>query len=198
MPRPRKEGHTFNGVQLGLGSPFIKTPPRRQYFGPSEFQVQSQLIDLIKGPLARDGPHVGKRVPGAGYTTQYPDLAFLYAVPNGGHRLKGAAGKAKAEGVLETMCDLVLPAARYPFHGLYLEMKTPAGSLSAGQKATMLALLAMGYASVEGRGTQEGLDCLLAYVQLPRWPEPPELLVHRDRALRRLTPHPLRPPTNGR
>lgn len=197
MPRPRKEGHTFNGVQLGLGSPFIKTPPRRQYIGPSEFHCQSQLIDLIKGPLARDGPHYGHRVPGAGYTGEHPDLAFLYAVPNGGHRLKFAAGKARAEGALESIPDLVLPIPRYPFHGLYLEMKTPGGRLSPAQKATMLELLAQGYAGVEGRGTQEGLDCLLAYVKLPRWPTPAALLELRDRALRTLTAHPLPTPPHG-
>lgn len=54
-----------------------------------------------------------------------PELALLYAVPNGGIRRAGMAGKLKAEGVKAGVPDLCLPVPRGPYHGLYLELKPP-------------------------------------------------------------------------
>jgi hypothetical protein len=115
----------------------------------------------------------------------------LYAVPNGGHRLKVAAGRAKAEGQLAGMADLVLPAPCYPFHGLYLEVKVPGRRARADQRAILEALVAQGYAAADCQGTQEILDVILAYLALPRWPDPPELLERRGAALARIQPRPL-------
>jgi len=50
-------------------------------------------------------------------------LAWMFAVPNGGHRNKVVAGKLKAEGVKRGVPDICLPAARNGFHGLWIEMK---------------------------------------------------------------------------
>lgn len=53
-----------------------------------------------------------------------PALGLLYAIPNGGHRSKAAAGKARAEGVKRGVPDLHLPVSRKGYLTLYIEMKT--------------------------------------------------------------------------
>ena len=178
-PRKRRDGFSFNGVQLGLGSPLREVTPRRRYVGPSEFQIQSQAVDLLRGPIGRDG----FRPPGGGLSGRYPELNTLYAIPNGGHRLKLAAGRARAEGALRSASDLVLPAPRYPFHGLYLEVKTPDRRLRIDQRAFLLTMIERGYAGTWAQSTQEILDLVIAYLELPAWPDPPVILEQRQRWL---------------
>ncbi len=52
-----------------------------------------------------------------------PELALMFAIPNGGHRSKATAGKLKAEGVKAGVPDICLPVARGEYHGLWIEMK---------------------------------------------------------------------------
>ena len=54
---------------------------------------------------------------------KYPELALLYAIPNGGNRHIATAMKLKAEGVRSGVPDLHLPVSRQGFHALYIEMK---------------------------------------------------------------------------
>ena len=59
------------------------------------------------------------------FRMKYPQLALLlFAVPNGGARLRSEAAIMKAEGTMKGVADLLLlfPAKR--FHGLCIEMKT--------------------------------------------------------------------------
>jgi len=55
--------------------------------------------------------------------SKYPQLRWLHAIPNGGHRSKAQAGKLKAEGVKSGVADLCLPVARRGYNALYIEMK---------------------------------------------------------------------------
>lgn len=52
-----------------------------------------------------------------------PELALMYAVPNGGKRTKFQGAWLKAEGLKSGVPDVVLPIARGKFIGLYIEMK---------------------------------------------------------------------------
>jgi hypothetical protein len=54
-----------------------------------------------------------------------PELAWVYAVPNGLYANKASAGKAKAEGMKAGVFDLGLDVARHGFHGLKIELKVP-------------------------------------------------------------------------
>jgi hypothetical protein len=81
-----------------------------------------------------------------------PELHWIHAVPNGGSRgddqksrsIRGAT--MKAEGVREGVADIFFPVARYPYHGLYIEMKTPTGQIRPKQKEFRTFALAQGYA----------------------------------------------------
>jgi len=56
-----------------------------------------------------------------------PELALLFAIPNGGARHPAVASKLKAEGVKAGVPDLFLPVPRIwrgmAFNGLFVEMK---------------------------------------------------------------------------
>lgn len=54
---------------------------------------------------------------------KYPELRWLFHVPNGGRRGKAEAGKLKASGVRAGVPDLFLPVPRGGFCGLWIEMK---------------------------------------------------------------------------
>lgn len=63
-----------------------------------------------------------------------PDLEVLYHPPNGGFRSKAEAGRFKVAGVRPGVSDLHLPASfSAGIPGLWMELKAPAGTLSAAQ-----------------------------------------------------------------
>lgn len=137
------------------------------------FLEQNQQIALLELLVGKSGK--GPRVPGAGLTGRWPELALIYAVPNGYYKSPGAAGRAKAEGLLKSVPDLCLPVARFPFHGLYLEGKFGNRPLRDDQREYIDALISEGYAAVEWRDVQQGLDIILRYLAMPRYHEVTQL-----------------------
>src|SRR5215203_2049252 len=78
-------------------------------------------------------------------TGAHPELAMLYAIPNGGARHPVVAAKLKAEGVKRGVPDLCLPVPRGEYHGLYVELKAAGGRPTVEQRAWITALEALGY-----------------------------------------------------
>lgn len=74
-----------------------------------------------------------------------PGINLLFAIPNGGQRKPGVAGKLRAEGVKAGVSDLFLPVARRGFHGLFLEMKSEKGKPTELQMEFQLAVEDQGY-----------------------------------------------------
>lgn len=56
---------------------------------------------------------------------KWPELKWLYAIPNGGQRSGSQGATLKAEGVKSGISDICFPCARKGYHGLYIEMKKP-------------------------------------------------------------------------
>jgi hypothetical protein len=76
---------------------------------------------------------------------QYPELTRCFAVPNGGHRHKAAAGKMKAEGQKPGVPDLCLPIPRGAHHGLWVELKRGTGTIKESQWDWLTHLHRNGY-----------------------------------------------------
>lgn len=74
-----------------------------------------------------------------------PELKLLHAIPNGGYRKKGTAGRLKAEGVKSGVPDMCLPVPKGKYHGLYIEMKVDRNKPSANQKWWIEQLQKQGY-----------------------------------------------------
>ena len=97
-----------------------------------------------------------------------PELALLYAIPNGGARHRVVAAKLKAEGVKAGVPDYHLPVARGGWHGLFVELKrTKGGQLSAEQRAWHSSLRAQGHRVEVCRGWEEAFDVIRDYLEEP-------------------------------
>ena len=98
----------------------------------------------------------------------FPDLALLYAIPNGGHRQKASAGKLWAEGVKRGVPDLCLPIPRDGYHGLYLELKrVTGGTVSPEQRVWHAALREQGYRVEVCKGADAAWAVLCDYLGIP-------------------------------
>lgn len=99
-----------------------------------------------------------------------PDVGLAYAVPNGGRRHIGTAVKLAAEGLKPGVPDICWPVPRYPYHGLYIEMKrAKGGSVSPEQKAWVSRLREQGYLVEVCHGFEEAKRVFCGYMALRRW-----------------------------
>jgi len=105
------------------------------------------------------------------FTPRYPDLAWLAAIPNGGHRHKATAGRMKAEGVKAGYPDLLLDVARGGYFGLRIELKRRRKAdsrTSPRQSQWHDRLRAEGYRVEVCLGWEVARDVILAYLALPQ------------------------------
>lgn len=64
---------------------------------------------------------------------KYPELKFMYHIPNGGLRGKREAANLKAAGVRSGVPDIHLPVPKGQYAGLYIELKVGKGKTSENQ-----------------------------------------------------------------
>ena len=100
----------------------------------------------------------------AGYNTgRMPELEYMHHVPNGGKRDAATAVALKRQGVKAGVPDIVLPAARAGYHGLYIELK--AGEEHNDQKAAWLEYLRQqGYYTAVCYGWQKAAELIEKYL----------------------------------
>lgn len=106
----------------------------------------------------------------------------LFSIPNGA-KMGGKTNKKgfpiqaaimKGEGMTEGVADLLLALPRHGFAGLFIEMKTPVGSLEPEQREFLEAMASVGYAVAMCRSLAEFEIVVNSYldgtfVQLPVW-----------------------------
>lgn len=109
---------------------------------------------------------------------KYPQLKFLFHIPNGGSRHIAEAGKLKAMGVKRGVPDICLPVQMtvyYPnshkhYSGLFIELKRPealdkkAGSVSKEQQEWLDFLISQGYACHVCYGWMAARDVIVGYL----------------------------------
>ena len=98
---------------------------------------------------------------------RFPELAWMYAIPNGGHRHKAVAAKMKAEGAKAGVLDLCLPVPRGPYHGLYLETKYGKNKPSPEQERWIAFLRSQGHYVEVCWGCEELIRATEKYLALP-------------------------------
>lgn len=97
----------------------------------------------------------------------YPELKWMFAIPNGGKRDMVTASNLKAEGVKPGVPDIMLPIAKRGFHGLFIEMKKPVvGRVSVKQSDFAVALMSNKYHVITCYGWVEARDVIVAYLAL--------------------------------
>lgn len=101
----------------------------------------------------------------------WPELEFMYAVPNGGQRNIMTAARMKAEGVKRGVPDICLPVRRLTnqrsyLSGLYIEMKVGTNKLSEGQAKYKNFLENQGYFYAVCFTFEQARDAVLWYLDL--------------------------------
>lgn len=97
---------------------------------------------------------------------RWPELKWLYHIPNGGKRGKIEAARFKAMGVKAGVPDLHLAVPRGGYHGLYIEMKRREnGRVSADQCEWIDGLRENGYCVAVAYGCHEAEAVLEAYLR---------------------------------
>lgn len=95
----------------------------------------------------------------------WPEVRWLYAIPNGGFRHKAVAGKMRAQGVRAGVPDFNLDVPRGAYHGLRIELKRRVGgTVSDAQKLWIAWLNNQGYLAIVCRGWEEARDTLVEYL----------------------------------
>lgn len=105
--------------------------------------------------------------------TQIPELANLFAIPNGGHRHKAVAAKMKAEGVKAGVPDIFLAYPNYSwvtrdvmYSGLFIEMKAGKNKTTESQDEWITRLREAYYKVVVCYGFEEAKQTILDYLEV--------------------------------
>ena len=133
-----------------IRSPLLTKGGRKRYLGPSEHEIQALYIQAIGYKL-----------------TAIPDLATLYAIPNGASASSmAAAGRRKAEGQLPSIPDIHWPVARGPFIGLWIEFKRPGEKPTHAQYDMHQLLRAQGHCVIVSDEADHAFDATMRYSKL--------------------------------
>lgn len=104
------------------------------------------------------------------FKLKYPNI-IIAASANGGTRNVREAANMKREGVLAGMPDLQILCAKHNYHGLFIEMKTPAskdhakGKVNMIQKSIINQLNQAGYYAIVCWGYEEARKVIDWYLQ---------------------------------
>lgn len=93
-----------------------------------------------------------------------PELEYLHHVPNGGKRDKATAMALKRQGVKAGVPDIVLPAAREGYHGLYIELKAGKNTTTKNQENWLKYLENQGYFTAVCYGWQASAELIEKYL----------------------------------
>lgn len=96
---------------------------------------------------------------------KYPDLKLLNGSMCGVRLMPGQRVKAKRQGMPKGFPDINLPIVKYPWVGLYIELKrVKGGVVSPEQKWWLERLNEQGYYAVVARGHKEAIGFIKSYL----------------------------------
>lgn len=121
--------------------------------------------------LARSGSESGQQraifawAAMADVRCKYPELLWMFAIPNGKLRSIIDGANLKAEGVKAGVPDIFLPVKRAHYGGLFIELKrVSVGRVSDVQNTWIAALVRLGYAAKVCYGWQDARNQLEIYL----------------------------------
>lgn len=97
-------------------------------------------------------------------TAKMPELEYMHHVPNGGKRDKATAIALKRQGVKAGVPDIVLPAPKGEYHGLYIELKAGQNTATKSQKDFLEYLRQQGYYTAICYGWQKAAELIEQYL----------------------------------
>lgn len=103
---------------------------------------------------------------------KWPELKWLFHIPNGGKRNEAEAARFKMAGVKAGVSDLELPVARGKYHGLFIEMKYGKNKATDAQEEFIAFVRQQGYFAVVCNGADEAINALEMYLNMGVYTEP--------------------------
>ena len=97
---------------------------------------------------------------------KYPELKWLFHVPNGGSRNRMEAVKLKQMGVKAGVSDLCLPYPKVIYHGLFIEMKYGRNRQQDTQKEFLADMAAAGHFVATCYSAGEAIKVIEEYLSL--------------------------------
>lgn len=121
--------------------------------------------------LARSGTEHGEQAAlfcwAASERVQYPQLRWMFAIPNGGGRSMQQGAALKAEGVKGGVADVCLPVVIQYSPGLYIEMKRRTGvpsDVSKDQIDFAAFVVRQGYCWIPCFGWEQARAAVVTYL----------------------------------
>lgn len=99
------------------------------------------------------------------HVKEFPELEWMYAVPNAGKRSFVVGARMKAEGLRSGVPDICLPVARGEWSSLYIEMKAGDNTLSDSQVKWKHGLTKLGNCVVTCWGWEDAVSCIKNYLR---------------------------------
>lgn len=96
---------------------------------------------------------------------KYPELRYMFHIPNGGYRHKTTAVKMKAIGQKAGVPDIFLPVPRGVFHGLWIELKYGKNRTTEAQRDYLSFLEEQGYGIAVCYGVDEAVQAIEEYLR---------------------------------
>ena len=96
---------------------------------------------------------------------KYPELKFMYHVANEGKRTARFGAELKRMGLKNGVPDIVLPAPRGSYHGLYIEMKVGQNRPTAAQKEFLEFLKTQNYATAVCYSAEAAINVIKFYLK---------------------------------
>ena len=98
--------------------------------------------------------------------SRHPQLALMFAIPNGGKRHVVVAHKLKMSGAKAGIPDIFLPVPHGEKHGLWIELKVGKNKPTKEQNMWLSNLAGEGFATAVCYGFDEAKDTIVDYLGL--------------------------------
>jgi hypothetical protein len=98
------------------------------------------------------------------FEARFPELLWIYAVPNGGKRSRIEGAKMRAEGLKAGVSDVHLAVARRGYHSLFIEMKQGSNEPTESQLAFQAWARSQGNLAVVCWGWEAAWEVVLWYL----------------------------------
>ena len=98
--------------------------------------------------------------------SRHPQLALMFAIPNGGKRHVVVAHKLKMSGAKAGVPDIFLPVPHGEKHGLWIELKVGKNKPTKEQNMWLSNLAGEGFATAVCYGFDEAKDTIVDYLGL--------------------------------
>lgn len=125
-----------------------------------------QKMNIAKRPRSEETEQIEFMQWAKLHEDQYPELRWMFHVPNGGRRSRWEAIAFKQMGVKSGVSDLIMLVPRGKYNGLIIEMKFGSNGLSEEQKAFLHFQLNNGYCCVVCYSSAVAKELVRTYLSL--------------------------------